>query len=166
MIDPQYGQMVNNMHILKLVLVFVSFSFAISCSAENDPDHKASLLLAKFIIVQKNIAEYEVAASLLEQIKPLDETGDVEFFQSLLLIRKNEQPINTDKIIQLLKSSADKKHPLGLCLIYKIYSEPFLISTPDYQQANFFKETYQGLYEASMLEFEFDVACSRLSKIL
>ena len=139
---------------------------SLTCNADVQGDYKTSLLLAKMIIIERNDASYDLAESLLDDVQPYDESGDVELFKALLHIRKNMQPSETDEILELLNDSADKVNPLALALLFKIYSEPFLLSQPDKEKAELYKDRYQIAYNSSKIAEEFSVVLSTVNKVL
>ncbi|MGK9065281.1 hypothetical protein [Stutzerimonas chloritidismutans] len=104
--------------------------------------YQNDLLQAKFLIAIGDEDGYELADALLERSAGLDERGEIEFYQALLLIRQGPQPT---EVLQLLEAARAKGHPHAVALLYKIYSEPYLIDEADAAKAERYREEYAGL---------------------
>src|SRR5690606_27900075 len=100
------------------------------------------LMQAKMLIAIGDENGFELADELLKRSAPMDEYGEIEFYQAMLLIRQGPQPT---EVVRLLESASDKHHPHAIALLYKIYREPYLIERNDMEKAQSYREAYSQL---------------------
>jgi hypothetical protein len=100
------------------------------------------LLQAKMLIAAADPYEYPLAHALLNRAAPHDETGEAEFYRAVLLIRQEGTPAD---VIRHLERAANKRHPHAVALLYKVYSDPYLVDQPDTEKANHYREMYGQL---------------------
>ncbi|CAD5108630.1 hypothetical protein [Zestomonas carbonaria] len=113
------------------------------------------MLQAKLLIASGDLENYELARALLNRAAPRDSSGEVPFYQAVLLIREGPQ---VDEVLGLLEDAAAKGHPHAIALLYKIHSEPYLIAEADLIQAESYRATYASLDVAKSGYPSFDQA--------
>jgi len=112
-----------------------------SCRAERLL-YQNDLLQAKILISIGDENGYELADALLERSAPLDQRGETEFYQALLLIRQGPQP---QQVLELLEQARAKGHPHAVALLYKIYQEPYLLNERNAAKAEEYRQAYSTL---------------------
>lgn len=107
--------------------------------------YQNDLLQSKILITSGNKEGLELASALLNRLhsQHQDQRGEVPFYRALLGIRQN--PANTADIIQNLEQAAAAQHPHAVALLYRIYSEPYLIKTRDAAKADHYRQAYSQL---------------------
>ncbi|MCY1281814.1 hypothetical protein D9M68_492550 [compost metagenome] len=104
--------------------------------------HQNDMLQAKLLIASGDLEHYELARALLDRAAPQDRTGEVPFYQAVLLIREGPQ---VDEVLALLEDAAAKGHPHATALLYKVYAEPYLVDEADPIRAESYRAAYAGL---------------------
>lgn len=125
--------------------------------------YQNDLLQAKILIAIGDEDGYELADALLERSAELDERGETEFYQALLLIRQGPQPT---EVLQRLEAARAKGHPHAVALLYKIYSEPYLIDQADPAKAERYREEYAELDVAQSGYPSFEKAVDLVSELV
>ena len=92
------------------------------------------LLQAKLLITSGPLDALPLADALLQRSAAL--------YQGVSRIRQGE-PL--DPILEALHRAASLQHPHALALLYKIYSEPFLVARPDRDKAARYRAAYAEL---------------------
>ncbi|MBM7060642.1 hypothetical protein JQX08_07960 [Pseudomonas sp. UL073] len=104
--------------------------------------HQNDMLQAKLLIASGDLENYELARALLNRAAADDTSGEVPFYQAVLLIREGPQ---VDEVLQLLETAAGRGHPHATALLYKVYAEPYLISEADPIRAQSYRAAYAEL---------------------
>jgi len=125
--------------------------------------YQNDLLQAKILISIGDEDGYELADALLERSAPLDERGEIEFYQALLMIRQGPQQAD---VLRLLDEAAAKGHPHAVALLYKIYQEPYLVSETDPKRAEQYRQAYAELDVAQSGYPSFDKALELVSRLV
>ena len=125
--------------------------------------YQNDLLQAKILISIGDEDGYELADALLTRSAPLDERGEIEFYQALLLIRQGPQP---DQVLQLLEQAKAKGHPHAVALLYKIYQEPYLLDERNAVKAEEYRQAYSQLDVAQSGYPSFDKALELVSQLV
>ncbi len=133
-----------------------------SCRAERLL-YQNDLLQAKILIAIGDEDGYELADALLKRSARLDERGEIEFYQALLLIRQGPQP---EQVLQLLEQARAKGHPHAVALLYKIYQEPYLLDERDAAKAELYRQAYAELDVAQSGYPSFDKALELVSQLV
>ncbi|MGH8432923.1 MAG: hypothetical protein ACRERX_00225 [Pseudomonas sp.] len=121
------------------------------------------MLQAKILIASGQIEDYELASALLKRAAAQDDKGEVEFYQAVLLIREGPQ---TSEVLDLLERAADQDHPYAIALLYKVYAEPYLISTSDPLKAEHYRAAYAELDVAKSGYPSFEKALSVVTQLV
>ncbi|WP_017938853.1 hypothetical protein [Zestomonas thermotolerans] len=100
------------------------------------------MLQAKLLIAAGDPEHYELAGALLRRAAAGDRTGEMPFYQALLLIREGPQ---LDEVLALLEQAATRGHPHAMALLYKIYAEPYLVAEADPIRAQTYRVRYGEL---------------------
>ncbi len=133
-----------------------------SCRAERLL-YQNDLLQAKILISIGDENGYELADALLERSARLDERGEIEFYQALLLIRQGPQP---EQVLSLLEEARAKGHPHAVALLYKIYQEPYLLDQRNAIKAEEYRQAYAALDVAQSGYPSFDKALALVSQLV
>ena len=104
--------------------------------------YQNDLLQAKILVGSGDLESLELAEALLDRAARDDQTGETAFYKAVLLIRLGPQ---TDEVLKLLEKAVAKGHPHAIALMYKIYSEPYLISEADPERAEEYRADYANL---------------------
>jgi hypothetical protein len=104
--------------------------------------YQNDLLQAKILVSSGDLESLELAEALLDRAARDDETGETAFYKAVLLIRLGPQP---DEVLELLEKAVARGHPHATALMYKIYSEPFLVSQADPVKAGEYRADYARL---------------------
>jgi hypothetical protein len=125
--------------------------------------YQNDLLQAKILIAIGDEEGYELADALLKRSAALDERGEIEFYQALLLIRQGPQP---EQVTNLLEQASAKGHPHAMALLYKIYQEPYLLDKRDEASAEGYREAYSKLDVAQSGYPSFNKALELVSQLV
>jgi hypothetical protein len=125
--------------------------------------YQNDLLQAKILISVGDEDGYELAHALLDRSARLDERGEIEFYQALLLIRQGPQQSD---VLRLLEQARDKGHPHAVALLYKIYQEPYLVAERDPDKAERYRQAYAELDVAQSGYPSFDKALELVSELV
>ena len=125
--------------------------------------YQNDLLQAKILISIGDENGYELADALLERSASLDERGETEFYQALLLIRQGPQP---EQVLRLLEQARAKGHPHAVALLYKIYQGPYLLDKRNAVKAEEYRQAYAGLDVALSGYPSFDKALELVSQLV
>ncbi|AHL74672.1 hypothetical protein CH92_05995 [Stutzerimonas stutzeri] len=125
--------------------------------------YQNDLLQAKILIAVGDEGGYELADALLQRSARLDERGEIEFYQALLMIRQGPQP---DEVVRLLEKARAKGHPHAVALLYKIYQEPYLLEERDTAKAEQYRQAYSELDVAQSGYPSFDKAVKLVSQLV
>ena len=125
--------------------------------------YQNDLMQAKILISVGDEDSYELAQALLDRSARLDRRGETEFYQALLLIRQGPEP---SEVLQLLEKAKRKGHPHAVALLYKIWSEPFLVDQADPQKAQQYLDDYANLDVAKSGYPSFEKASALVNSLL
>lgn len=125
--------------------------------------YQNDLLQAKILISIGDENGYELAEALLERSAELDDRGEIEFYQALLLIRQGPQ---AEEVLQLLEQARAKGHPHAVALLYKIYQDPYLLNERNAVKAEQYRQVYAGLDVAQSGYPSFDKALELVSQLV
>ncbi|NKQ09916.1 hypothetical protein [Pseudomonas sp. SST3] len=125
--------------------------------------YQNDLMQAKILISIGDEDGYELADALLERSAPLDERGEIEFYQALLLIRQGPQQA---PVLRLLEQARAKGHPHAVALLYKIHQEPYLLNERDAAKAEQYRQAYAELDVAQSGYPSFDKALELVSQLV
>ena len=87
--------------------------------------YRNDMLQAKMLIASGDPGNYELAGALLDRAQPFDERGEVSFYKALLKIKEGPQ---VSEVLPLLEHAADAGQPYAVALLYKVWSEPYLVA--------------------------------------
>ncbi|GGJ90268.1 hypothetical protein [Pseudomonas matsuisoli] len=121
------------------------------------------LLQAKMLAAAGNPEYYELANALLERATPTDTTGEAEFYRAILLIRQGPQ---AEEVLPHLEKAADRRHPHAIALLYKVYSEPYLVAEADPVKAEHYRTLYGQLDVAKSGYPSFEKALSLVTTLV
>ncbi len=125
--------------------------------------YQNDLLQAKILIAIGDEDGYELADALLKRSAALDERGEIEFYQALLLIRQGSQP---EQVLNLLEAANAKGHPHAVALLHKIHEEPYLLDQRDEAKAEHYRQAYSRLDVAQSGYPSFDKALELVSQLV
>ena len=125
--------------------------------------YQNDLLQAKILIAVGDEDGYELAHALLDRSARLDERGEIEFYQALLMIRQGPQQ---SEVLRALEQARAKGHPHAVALLYKIHNEPYLIEERDEQKAEQYRAEYALLDVAQSGYPSFDKAVALVSELV
>ncbi|MDN6857396.1 hypothetical protein QO207_12445 [Pseudomonas sp. CAN2814] len=125
--------------------------------------YQNDMLQAKLLIATGDLANYELAEALLGRALATDERGEASFYMALLKIKEGPQ---VDEVLPLLEKAADAGQPYAVALLYKIWSEPFLVEQADPQKAQQYQEDYTHLDVAKSGYPSFDKATALVNALL
>ncbi|WEJ70623.1 hypothetical protein [Pseudomonas sp. PSE14] len=104
--------------------------------------YRNDMLQAKLLIASGDLDNYELANALLDRAQPYDERGEVSFYKALLKIKEGPQ---VNEVLPLLEQAADAGQPYAVALLYKIWSEPYLVDAANPGKAQRYQRAYSGL---------------------
>lgn len=104
--------------------------------------HQNDMLQAKLLVASGDMETHELASALLRRAESEDELGEVAFYQAILMIREGPQ---TDEVLSKLEDAAQQHQPYAVALLYKIWSEPFLVNEADPIRAEQYRADYAEL---------------------
>lgn len=104
--------------------------------------HQNDMLQAKLLVASGDMETHELASALLRRAESEDELGEVAFYQAILMIREGPQ---TDEVLSKLEDAAQQHQPYAVALLYKIWSEPFLVDEADPIRAEEYRADYAEL---------------------
>ncbi|NQD79136.1 hypothetical protein D16iCDA_03955 [Pseudomonas seleniipraecipitans] len=104
--------------------------------------HQNDMLQAKLLVASGDMETHELASALLRRAESEDELGEVAFYQAILMIREGPQ---TDEVLSKLEDAAQQHQPYAVALLYKIWSEPFLVDEADPIRAEQYRADYAEL---------------------
>lgn len=125
--------------------------------------YQNDLLQAKILISIGDENGYELADALLKRSAHLDEHGEIEFYQALLLIRQGPQQAG---VLELLEQARAKGHPHATALLYKMYQEPYLLDERNAAKAEEYRQAYAELDVARSGYPSFDKALELVSQLV
>ena len=133
---------------------------------ESVPSDENLLLQVKLLMTrgEGNPKEFDYMRAILDKIKSDSLDYEVHFYKSLVFIKSGN--LNQAEIVGLLESASQGDHPLAIALLYKIYSEPFLIGKKHIDKAEALKTRYLDLYQKKAIPVGFDTALSAVNKML
>ncbi|MCY1391738.1 hypothetical protein D3C76_802790 [compost metagenome] len=104
--------------------------------------YQNDMLQARLLIASGEQENSRLADALLDRAMPYDRKGEAPFYKALLKI-KDRAP--AEEAIDLLEQAAKAGQPYATALLYKVYSEPFLVASTDHAKANQYREAYSRL---------------------
>ncbi|WP_070886815.1 hypothetical protein M1D96_07710 [Pseudomonas sp. D1-3] len=104
--------------------------------------YQNDMLQAKMLVMSGDMESHELANALLRRAASEDERGEVEFYQAILMIREGPQ---TDEVLAKLEAAADKQQPYAVALLYRIWSQPYLVDEADPIRAEEYRADYAEL---------------------
>lgn len=125
--------------------------------------YQNDMLQAKLLIATGDLANYELAEALLTRSLEKDQRGEASFYMALLKIKEGPQ---VDEVLSLLGKAADAGQPYAVALLYKIWSEPFLVEQADPQKAQQYLEDYANLDVAKSGYPSFEKASALVDALL
>ncbi|QRY82232.1 hypothetical protein JVX91_14395 [Pseudomonas sp. PDNC002] len=125
--------------------------------------YQNDMLQAKLLIATGDLANYELAGALLERAMVKDERGEASFYMALLKIKEGPQ---VDEVLALLEKAADAGQPYAVALLYKIWSEPYLVDRVDPEKALRYRESYANLDVAKSGYPSFEKATALVNGLL
>lgn len=141
-----------------------------TCRQDSDREkllYENDMLQAKLIIVANDRDRLPLAQALLERAARDDRSGEADFYQAVLIARRDGQASDCERITRLLERSAERGYPLANAMLYKIYAEPFLLPRADIPKAETYRQAYAELpvarsgYPPSSEPGRWSIACSR-----
>ena len=123
-----------------------------TCRQDSDREkllYENDMLQAKLIIVANDRDRLPLAQALLERAARDDRSGEADFYQAVLIARRDGQASDCERITRLLERSAERRYPLANAMLYKIYAEPFLLPRADIPKAETYRQAYAELPVAS-----------------
>ncbi|MFC3609231.1 hypothetical protein [Stutzerimonas tarimensis] len=100
------------------------------------------LIQAQILVTSGGEEGFELAAALLDRAEGGDRRGEVHFYRGLLGIRSGAALADT---LAQLDTAASRQHPHAVALLYKIYSEPYLVAEADPERARQYRDAYAEL---------------------
>ena len=76
--------------------------------------YQNDMLQAKLLINERRQENYELASALLKRAARQDNTGEAEFYQAVLLLRRDADEAQVNDMLQ---DSANRKYPLAIALL-------------------------------------------------
>lgn len=104
--------------------------------------YQNDMLQAKMLVMSGDMESHELANALLRRAASEDERGEVEFYQAILMIREGPQ---TDEVLSKLEAAAEKQQPYAVALLYRIWSQPYLVDEADPIRAEEYRADYAEL---------------------
>lgn len=104
--------------------------------------YQNDMLQAKMLVMSGDMESHELANALLRRAASDDERGEVEFYQAILMIREGPQP---EEVLAKLEAAADKQQPYAVALLYRIWSQPYLVDEADPIRAEEYRADYAEL---------------------
>ncbi|MCW2291740.1 hypothetical protein M2262_001790 [Pseudomonas sp. BIGb0408] len=125
--------------------------------------YQNDMLQAKMLVVSGDMESHELAGALLRRSESLDERGEVEFYQAILMIREGPQ---TDEVLSKLEDAAAQQQPYAVALLYKIWSEPYLVDEADPIRAEEYRADYAELDVAKSGYPSFEKALNLVNQLV
>lgn len=104
--------------------------------------YQNDMLQAKMLIASGDLANYELAGALLDRAQSSDVRGEASFYKALLKIKEGPQ---VDEVLELLERAGAAGQPYAVALLYKIWSEPYLVPEADPAKARQYHDSYANL---------------------
>ncbi|TBU77205.1 hypothetical protein [Pseudomonas daroniae] len=104
--------------------------------------YQNDMLQAKMLVVSGDMENHELASALLRRAESEDTLGEVAFYQAILMIREGPQ---TDEVLSKLEAAAKHEQPYAVALLYKVWSEPYLVDEADPIRAEEYRAAYAEL---------------------
>ncbi|UQY35341.1 hypothetical protein K8U54_02215 [Pseudomonas fulva] len=104
--------------------------------------YQNDMLQAKMLVMSGDMESHELANALLRRAASDDERGEVEFYQAILMIREGPQP---EEVLAKLEAAADQQQPYAVALLYRIWSQPYLVDEADPIRAEKYRADYAEL---------------------
>jgi len=104
--------------------------------------YQNDMLQAKMLVMSGDMESHELANALLRSAASEDERGEVEFYQAILMIREGPQ---TEEVLGKLEAAAEKQQPYAVALLYRIWSQPYLVDEADPIRAEEYRADYAEL---------------------
>ncbi|OLU23025.1 hypothetical protein BVH03_22565 [Pseudomonas sp. PA15(2017)] len=104
--------------------------------------YQNDMLQAKMLVMSGDMESHELANALLRRAASDDERGEVEFYQAILMIREGPQ---TEDVLAKLETAAEKQQPYAVALLYRIWSQPYLVDEADLIRAEEYRADYAEL---------------------
>lgn len=104
--------------------------------------YQNDMLQAKMLVMSGDMESHELANALLRRAASDDERGEVEFYQAILMIREGPQP---EEVLAKLEAAADQQQPYAVALLYRIWSQPYLVDEADPIRAEEYRADYAEL---------------------
>ncbi len=108
-----------------------------TCRQDSDREkllYENDMLQAKLIIVANDRDRLPLAQALLERAARDDRSGEADFYQAVLIARRDGRASDCERITRLLERSAERRYPLANAMLYKIYAEPFPVAARRHSQ--------------------------------
>ncbi|HBM7739296.1 hypothetical protein KGZ13_01095, partial [Pseudomonas aeruginosa] len=93
-----------------------------TCRQDSDREkllYENDMLQAKLIIVANDRDRLPLAQALLERAARDDRSGEADFYQAVLIARRDGQASDCERITRLLERSAERRYPLANAMLYK-----------------------------------------------
>lgn len=104
--------------------------------------YQNDMLQAKMLVMSGDMESHELVNALLRRAASEDERGEVEFYQAILMIREGPQ---TEDVLAKLEAAAEKQQPYAVALLYRIWSQPYLVDEADLIRAEEYRADYAEL---------------------
>lgn len=124
--------------------------------------YQNDMLQAKMLVMSGDMESHELANALLRRAASEDERGEVEFYQAILMIREGPQ---TDEVLAKLETAAEKQQPYAVALLYRIWSQPYLVDEADPIRAEEYRADYAELDVAKSGYPSFEKALELVDKL-
>lgn len=125
--------------------------------------YQNDMLQAKLLIASGDLANYELADALLDRAQATDVRGEASFYKALLKIKEGPQ---VDEVLELLERAANAGQPYAVALLYRIWSEPYLVPEADPAKARLYQESYANLDVAKSGYPSFEKALALVNAML
>ncbi|SDG88433.1 hypothetical protein SAMN05216588_101303 [Pseudomonas flavescens] len=125
--------------------------------------YQNDMLQAKILVVSGDMDNHELASALLRRAERDDAFGEVAFYQAILMIREGPQ---TDEVLSKLEAAAAQQQPYAVALLYKIWSEPYLVDEADLIRAEEYRAGYAELDVAKSGYPSFEKALELVNRLV
>lgn len=155
------------------LMMVVLTVFGSTSLAENSVEralYESDLLQAKLILTRSGAEGIPLALAFLERAGEYGSDGEVEFYEAIAQIKLTPQKDRSkdfaELVLRLLDNSVKKGEFKSGALLYRIYSEPFLVSEIDQKVAALYRKKFHELQAAQEEKYEIDMVLGIIEKML
>lgn len=149
---------------LKLILFTALMLFATIGLTQEKKEIESEIAVGKLIVAKCRQEAAHVAFDIFNDVKDLDKSGDSYFLMALILIKWGEY--DDAVVMGYLETAKNKNNAMSIALLYKMYSEPYILAKKNKQVSMDLKSLYQNLVLNGSIKADFDLAMRTVDYLL